>query len=270
MARGSWTLRLCVTLSFGGGLALPLLISPSPASAAAGPTVVPITTFAVSSTQCDGPTYLPTLYQNNLFPEVEAEFSALEGQPPGSGGGSIPTVSSCSPPPVALAPVAGRASVSSNASPDGSATVTAQATGNAVAEESAQMNITLSAAIPLRTPASSVVVSIPYVTTGLSRTGRNDAHALVSFGQAPGAIMCTDGSYGLWSLPPGQHALSAPLGPASGTGTVPFSCPDGSDLAPGVVGFGADVLTWAFSDNGQMAAASANIDTHDVTATINP
>ena len=196
VARGSWTLRLCVTLSLGGGLVLPVLVSPSPAWAAAGPTVVPITTFAVSSTQCDGPTYLPTLYQGNLLPEVEAELTALEGQPPGSGARSIPTVSSCSPLPAALAPVAGSASVSSTASPDGSATVTAQATGNAVVEESAQMNTTLSAAIPLGAPASSVVVSIPYATTGLAQTGGNTAYALVSFGQAPGAIMCVDRSYG--------------------------------------------------------------------------
>ena len=132
------------------------------------------------------------------------------------------------------------------------------------------MNITLSAAIPLRAAASSVVVSIPYATTGLAQTGGNEASALVSFGQAPGAIMCVDGSYGLWSLPPDQYDLSAPLGPASGTDSVRFFCPDGSDLAPGVVGFGTDVLTWASSDNGQMAAASANIEMHDVTATINP
>ena len=106
------------------------------------------------------------------------------------------------------------------------------------------------------------MVSIPYTTTGLSQTGGNDAFALVAFGQAPGAITCVDGSYGLWSLPPGQYDLSAPLGPGSGTDSVRFFCPDGSDLAPGVVGLGADLLTWAHSDNGQTASASANIELH--------
>ena len=81
--------------------------------------------------------------------------------------------------------------------------------------------------------------------------------------------MCVDGSYGLWSLPPGQYDLAAPLGPTSGTDSVRFFCPDGSQLAPGVVGLGVNLLADAHSDNGQNAAAGANIQLHGVTATIN-
>ena len=268
MDAGSWALRKSAALS-AGGLALSfLLLVPSSASAADTPTVVPVTTFTATSTQCVGPTYLPLLYEGGSLAALAAEIAALEGQPPGSA--SVPTISSCTPLPTALSPVVGSASVSSVASPDGSATVTAQATGNEFVEQSAQVDTTLSASIPLSAPASSVVVSIPYTTTGLSQTGGNDAFALVAFGQAPGAITCVDGSYGLWSLPPGQYDLSAPLGPGSGTDSVRFFCPDGSDLAPGVVGLGADLLTWAHSDNGQTASASANIELHGLTATINP
>ena len=265
MDAGSWTLRKGAAIA-AGGLALPLLLLPSSASAADIPTVVPVTTFAATSSQCVGPTYLPLLYEGGSLGALAAEIAALEGQPPGSV--SVPTISSCTPLPTALSPVVGSASVSSVASPDGSATVTAQATGNELVEQSAQMDTTLSAAIPLSAPASSVVVSIPYTTTGLSQTGGNDAFALVAFGQAPGAITCVDGSYGLWSLPPGQYDISAPVGPGSGTDSVRFFCPDGSELAPGVVGLGADLLTWAHSDNGQTASAlgqhrAARRDRHD-------
>jgi hypothetical protein len=93
-----------------------------------------------------------------------------------------------------------------------------------------------------------------------SQKDGDDTDALVSFGQAPGAIMGVDGSFGAWSLPPGRDVLSAPLGPVSCTDSGRFFCPDGPDPAPGIVGFGADALTWVSSDNGQTATASADID----------
>jgi hypothetical protein len=49
-----------------------------------------------------------------------------------------------------------------------------------------------------------------------------------------------------------------------------FSCPDGSDLAPGVLGPEVYLLAAADSASGQNASASANIVLHDVTGTINP
>ena len=220
MDAGSWTLR--AALSAGGLVLSFFLLLPSSASAADTPTVVPVTTFTATSTQCVGPTYLPLLYQGGYLAALAAEIAALEVQPPGSV--SVPTISSCTPLPTALSPVVGSASVSSVASPHGSATVTAQATGNEFVEQSAQVVTTLNAAIPLSAPATSVVVSIPHTTAGLSQTGGNDAFALVAFGQAPGAITCVDGSYGLWSLPPGQYDLSPwdrAQGPTASGSSVP-------------------------------------------------
>jgi hypothetical protein len=51
---------------------------------------------------------------------------------------------------------------------------------------------------------------------------------------------------------------------------VTVFCPDGSQLAPGVVGLGVSLLADAYSDNGNETAASANIQMNGVTATINP
>ena len=47
-------------------------------------------------------------------------------------------------------------------------------------------------------------------------------------------------------------------------------CPDGSQLAPGVVGLGVNLLADAYSDNGNQTAAGANIQMNGVTASINP
>jgi hypothetical protein len=252
-----------------GGLAISLLFLQSAASAAGTSTVVPVTTFTVTSSQCDGPTYLPVLYEGNVLASVFEELDALEGLPPGEGE-SPPTISSCSPLPTGLSTVVGSASVSSVASPNGSATVSVQALGNELVEESADVDTTLSASIALTSPASSVDFSIPYTTSGLSQTTSDSASAAVAFSQTPGLTKCVDGSNGIWSYPPGQYDLSAPTGPGSGTWTVVFSCPDGSDLAPGVLGPEVYLLAAADSASGQNASASANIVLHDVTGTINP
>ena len=47
-------------------------------------------------------------------------------------------------------------------------------------------------------------------------------------------------------------------------------CPDGSQLAPGVVGLGVNLLADAYSENSSQTAAGANIQLSGVTATINP
>ena len=82
-------------------------------------------------------------------------------------------------------------------------------------------------------------------------------------------MACTDGSYGIWSNPPGQDDLVSPTGPGSGTADVHLFCPDGSELAPGTVGLGVGLLANASSDDGTSDAASADIALHGVTATVN-
>jgi hypothetical protein len=91
----------------------------------------------------------------------------------------------------------------------------------------------------------------------------------VSFTAATGLIGCVDGSDGIWSNPPGQYDLASPIGPGAGTASVQVFCPDGSELTPGPVGLGVNLLANAYSDNNQPGAASANIALHGVTATIN-
>ena len=251
-----------------GGIALFLVILPSTASAAGASTVVPVTSFTVTSTQCDGPTYAPAL--SPALDEVYAELDSLVGTPPGQGA-TPPDFSSCTPLPATGSAVYGSASVSSLGSPNGSATVSVQALGNELVEQSANVDTTLTASMTLSSPVSSVTYSIPYTTSGLSQTGTDDdAFALVSFSQAIGLINCTDGSYGSWSTPPGQYDLESPSGPASGTANVTLFCPDGSQLAPGAVGLGVNLLANAYSDDSRQIAAGANIQMHGVTATINP
>jgi hypothetical protein len=261
------TLRESAVVALGG-LALSLILLPSSASATGTgtSTVVPVTTFTVTSSQCDGPTYLPVLYEGTLLADVFQEIAALEGLPPGEGE-TPPTLSSCSPLPEALSPLVGSASVSSVASPNGSASVAVEALGNEAVEESADVNTTLSGSITLSSPASSVDFSIPYTTSGVSQSSTGSA-AIVAFSQSPGLIKCVDGSNGIWSPPPGQYDLSAPTGPGSGTWSLVFSCPDGSDLAPGVLGPAVYLLAGASSDNGQTESASANFQMYGVTATI--
>jgi hypothetical protein len=219
----------------------------------------------VTSSQCDGPTYLPAL--NPALDEAYAELDSLLGGAPGQGP-YPPTFSSCSPLPAAASPVVGSASVSSVASENGSATVSVQALGNQIVEQSADVDTALTASLTLSSPTPSVDFSIPYTTSGLTQSGTEHPFALISFSEATG-MRCVDGSYGLWSIPPGQYDLGSPMGPGAGTASVHFFCPDGSELAPGVVGLAVNLLANAYSDNSQPAAASANIAMHDVTATIN-
>jgi hypothetical protein len=262
---GSWISPKCVVLALGG-VALSLVLLPSSASAAVPATVVPVTSFTATSSQCDGPTYGPAL--SPTLDEVYAELESLVGTQPGQAA-SPPVFSSCTPLPAAGSAVYGSASVSSVAAPSGSATVSVQALGNELVEQSADVDTTLTASMTLSSPASSVTYSIPYTTSGLSQTGtQDDAFALVSFSQATGLINCTDGSYGTWSTPPGQYDLESPSGAASGTASVMLFCPDGSQLAPGVVGLGVNLLADAYSDNGSQTAAGANIQLNGVTATI--
>jgi hypothetical protein len=249
-----------------GGLALSLMLLPSAASAAGTPESLALTSFTVTSTQCAGPTYLPAA--NPTLSEVYAELGALTGAAPGAGP-YPPTFSSCTPLPSAAAPVVGTASVSSVATPDGSATVSVQALGNQLVEESANVDTALSASITLSSPAPSVTFSVPYTTSGLTQSGPEHPFALVSFMAATGLIGCVDGSDGIWSNPPGQEDLGSPVGPGAGTATVEVFCPDGSELAPGSVGVGVNLLANAYSDDSQPGAASANIALHSVTATIN-
>jgi hypothetical protein len=259
--------RLATTIGLAaGGLALSLVLLPSAASAAGAPASLAVTSFTVTSTQCSGPTYLPVA--NPTLSEVYAELGALSGAAPGAGP-YPPTFSSCTPLPAAAAPVVGSASASSVASPSGSATVSVQALGNQLVEESANVYTTLSSSVTLSSPATSVTFSVPYTTSGLTQSGTENPFALVSFTAATGLIGCVDGSDGIWSNPPGQYDLVSPMGPGAGTATVQVFCPDGSELAPGPVGLGVNLLANAYSDNSQPGAASANIALHGVTATIN-
>ena len=256
-------LRVCFVAA---SLALSLLLFPSAASAAGTPAPVALTSFTDTSTQCSGPTYLPVA--NPALREFYAELDALAGAAPGAGP-YPPTFSSCTPLPSVASPVVGDASITSGTSPSGSASVSAQADGNQLVEESANVYTTLSGSITLSSPAPSVTFSVPYTTSGLSQSGPEDPFALASFTAATGLIACTDGSDGLWSNPPGQYDLASPTGPGAGTATVQVFCPDGSQLAPGTVGVGVNLLANAYSDNGQNDVASADISLHDVTATIN-
>jgi hypothetical protein len=250
----------------GGGFALSFLLVPSTASAAGASNVVPVTSYAVASTQCDGPTYLPVL--NPALEDVYSELDALVGSRPGQGP-FPPTFSSCSPLPAAASPVVGSASASSVASPNGSATVSAQALGNEFVAESSDVDTTLTGSVTLASAAPSVTFSVPYSTSGLSLSGNpEDAFALISFSAGAGSN-CVDGSYGIWSVPPGQYDLSAPMAPGSGTASVQLFCPDGSDLAPGAVSLTVTLLVNAASSDSQNETASADIALNGVTATIN-
>jgi hypothetical protein len=248
-----------------GGIALSLIVLPASASAGT-PTVVPLASFTTTSTQCSGPTYLPAA--DPTLNEVYGELGALTGAAPGAGP-YPPTFSSCTPLPATLAPLVGSASASSVASPNGSATVAVQALGNQLVEQSVNVYTTLSSSISLSSPAPSVTFSVPYTTSGLTQSGTEHPFALVSFTAATGLIACVDGSDGIWSNPPGQYDLASPMGPGAGTASVQVFCPDGSELAPGSVGLGVNLLANAYSDNSQPGAASADIVLHGVTATIN-
>ena len=226
--------------------------------------MVPVTSFSVTSTQCSGPTYLPVA--NPALQEAYGELSALTGTAPGAGP-FPPTFSSCTPLPSAAA--RGRQRVGllgrfaewlgHRLGPGAR-----QPTGRGISEREHRAERLHHAQLP-----PSVTFSVPYTPSGYTQSGTEDPFTLVSFTGATGLTGCVDGSDGIWSNPPGQYDLESPLGPGAGAASVEVFCPDGSELAPAAVQIGVNVLANAYSDNGQPAAASANIALHGVTATIN-
>lgn len=272
----SWTFRKNVVAALGAA-GLSLMFMPLPASAAGASTVVPITTFSVTTgPTCAGGTQSP------IVQDLLNDMQPLLGEH-GSLPVPIPTLSlnpGCSSPaPAALSPLVS-ASNTESSSAVGSATVSSEALGNQVLAEEADTAVTLTGTIPLSSPASSVDVSIPYTTTGVTQTPGGDASALVfidpsSIELSEPSLMCADGSFG--AMKPyfeSGSLLVFPIGattpPGSGVVTgVQFYCPDGSALVSGV-GFTVTVADLVSSANGQTETASANFEMHDVTATINP
>jgi hypothetical protein len=168
------------------------------------------------------------------------------------------------------------ASSSTVGTPSGSATASAQALGNPLIAESANSDVHLSASISLSAPASSVEVTIPYTTsgvTGASPNAQDTAEGLVFVGPSASPIVCADGTQGTAS-PFNQSGAVVlfPIGtgasPGSGTFTniIRFYCPDGSDLVSGL-GFIVTVADQVLSQSGLNETASANLQMHGVTAT---
>jgi hypothetical protein len=266
----SWLLRKGAVAAFGAGVLVAAFL-PAAASAVGAPSTVPVTTFAVTTTQqCSGPTLLPAV--TSLVNQLIRSLGGLGGTP---GSGTVPGFSSCTATPALLSSLLGTASASSTASANGSASVSAQADGNALSVQSAQEFTELTGSITLSSAASSVDFSIPYTNTAFATTGvapsGNDASSFVSFmGGAAELNACVDGSSSIWSLPTGEFDLEAPLAAGSGTYRVHVSCPDGSNLAPGAIDLIVNLNAEADSGDNSQAAASANISMHDVTAAINP
>ena len=261
--------RLLITAA-AAVLAAPMLGIPA---AAAGPstTTVPITTFSVSQDQCAGGVQPQAVQQ--LQWEVQSLLGPRSSLP-------IPSISpdpGCTPPSPALnALVAASNTVTS--SPSGSATVTSHALGNVLLPQRAYVDVELEATIPLSSPATSVDVSIPYTTAGVSwmPPGYSDqADAGVVIGPpATTYPKCADGSYG--SMTPYDQTGSDSVFPfgtqaPAGAGTydrIRFYCPSGGKLASGL-GFRVVVSSLVLAANGQMETATADFRMHDVTATIN-
>jgi hypothetical protein len=192
--------------------------------------------------------------------------------------------STCAAPPSLLALI-DTASSSAVGSPSGTATASASALGNVLIATQASSGVELSASIPLNSPASSIELTIPYTTTGVT----NNASVGCGFG-APdtcgaGALVLVDPNGGTINCADGSRPSVAPFGETgsivvfpigesvpAGSGTVTgikFFCPDGSDLLPSPgFGFTVSVLTSVYSNSSQSATASANITLQDVTATI--
>jgi hypothetical protein len=277
----SWTLRKSAGGALGAvALSLALLpLTASAASAAGTSTVVPLTTFTVTSSQCNGPTTSPIIA--GPLSEVGSSLGEHATIPD-----PISFGSTCTPPPSELSSLA-TASTTAAGSPSGVANVSAQALGNAVVAASANSDVGLTASIPLSSPASSIEVSIPYTTTGITWTTPDDqgcglfapgacaAGAVAFIDPIEAPITCADGSQGTES-PFNQSgsidisSFSAPTPPGAGiVDTIRFYCPDGSDLVPGPgLGFTVSVADSVYSDSGQPESASANIQLDGVTATI--
>jgi hypothetical protein len=247
--RGAMTMAALAMVGTGA-----LLYDSVPASAAGTSTVVPVSSFTVTTTKCVGPTLLQDvltdLYassQTNLLGDYLSQLLTL-----------------CSPLPTVLSPVAGSASVTSVASPTGSATVSAQSTGNSVVAEGAEVQTSLSTSVSIGSNVSSLEFSIPWTTTGISESSHSGSLVDVWF-SVTAVPNCVDGSAMSWSSVPVEFG---PMGPGAGTGSVVFSCRDGSDLAPGSLGFLANLYASTFS-NGTPESAFANFQMHGVTATLN-
>src|ERR1700722_5141009 len=116
----SWTLRKSVIGAFGAvGLSLALLPLAATAASAAGPsTVVPLTTFTVTSSQCAGPTTSPIIA--GPLGDVGSSLGEHATIPD-----PISFGSACTPPPSELSSGA-TASASAAGSPGGVANVSAQ------------------------------------------------------------------------------------------------------------------------------------------------
>lgn len=97
-------------------------------------------------------------------------------------------------------------------SPSGSATVSSEGLGNALLAEQAEAVVNLSAPIPLSSPASSVDVTIPFTTSGVtwsSPAGSDQAVAEVSvvpLATYLDSIKCADGSFGVMAVSSAPHS----------------------------------------------------------------
>jgi hypothetical protein len=248
-------------------VALDLVLAVPQAAGAA--TVVPVTTFTVTSSQCAGGV------QSQTVQELQDELDGLLA-PTGRGGITLPTISlnpGCTAAPSELSSLI-NASNTVSSSPGGSAIVSSEALGDTLLTEEAYADVRLTASIPLGSPASSVRVSIPYTTSGVTWTQNVDeAGAGVAIAPTSAPIMGVDGAYG--TMAPYDEtgviavtSLSIPTPPGSGTYTgIEFYCPDGSDLVSGL-GFVVTVSTYVYSASGQTYSASANFQMQGVTATV--
>jgi hypothetical protein len=170
--------------------------------------------------------------------------------------------------------------VTTSGSPSGSATISAQAQGNVLVGEGAYGRVDLTTSVPLSSPASSVVISIPYATAGVRAStppsnqvcgARNnlpcdDPQANVQFGAPfPEKPQCADNS-NAFELPT-PVGLDSPTAPGSGTVTVRIYCPDGADLV--TANLEVTVFAGTSSDTGQTETAFSDFEMHSVTATVN-
>jgi len=247
-----------------------MTIFAAPAAAETSATV-PIATFAMFTDRCAGG------QQSQAVENIVRNFDGLLGPRSSL---PVPVVSlnpGCNnPPPAALSPIIS-ASNTLSSSPSGSATVSAQALGNALLTEEADAGVYFAATVPLSAPATSVEVTIPYTTAGATFTDSppdDRADTLVVLTPTL-PINCADGSYG--SMEPYQQQGSIELlplhtrvPPGSGTRSgLRFYCPDGSRVVSSV-GFKLAVVVVTYSASGQTESASVDFRMHDVTATITP
>ena len=135
--------------------------------------------------------------------------------------------------------------------------------------------VTLTTSIPMRAPATSVDVSIPYTTAGVywPATAPGDiAFAYVDVG-LPSYPSCSDGSTGDMAPVSGDNDGDVfPFGvrTPAGAGTydrVHFYCRSGAELVSGLR-LDVSVSTDVVSASGQVETASADFQMHDVIATI--